>query len=163
VAVDYVWITLIIAVMGGMWWVAYRMEPHWSSRDGRRFMCTAQEIVDGEPVGHPRETRVVISPDRTLFVTQKRMLRRKSSVWHVIGKSPDPPRKLQVFVAQHRPDSLGPLSHLAIRIPTKSRCVPLLDDLVATPTAPTAPTAPEVRASRPAPRSAAPADPPAQD
>lgn len=145
------WIALIIAVMGGMWWVAYRMEPHWSSRDGRRFMCTAQEIVDGQPVGHPRETRVMVSPDGALFVTQKRLMRRKSSQWALIGKSPDPPRKLQVYVAEHRPEAPLPPTHLAIRIPGNSRCVALLDQLLADR---------DVRASRPARESAAPADPP---
>jgi hypothetical protein len=154
VAVDYVWIALIIAVMGGMWWVAYRMEPHWSSRDGRRFMCTAQEIIDGTPVGHPRETRVMISPDGGLFVTQKRLMRRRSSQWHLIGKSPDPPRKLQVYVAQHRPEGNAPVTYLAIRIPAKSRCVALLDQLV---------DAEGLKVSRPAPRNAAPGRPPARD
>lgn len=152
--VDFVWIALIVAVMAGMWWVAYRMEPHWSSRDGHRFMCTAQEIVGGSPVGHPRETRVLISPDGGVFVTQKRLLRRRSSQWHLIGKSPAPPRKLQVYVAEHRPEGNLPTTHLAIRIPANSRCVPVLDGLLA------GPGGADVTASRPAPGSAAPADPP---
>jgi hypothetical protein len=152
--VDYVWIALTVIVMGGMWWVAYRMEPHWSSRDGMRFLCGAQELVDGNTIGHPRETRVVVTPDGAMFVTQKRMMRRRSSSWVLIGKSPEPPRKVQVYVAQHHTDGHNIPSHLALRIPNKSRCVPVLDEILANA---------ESRASRRAPGSAAPAGPPDRD
>lgn len=149
---DYVWIALTVIVMSAMWWVAYRMEPHWASRDGRRFLCTAQELVEaGSAVGHPRETRVVITPDGALHVTQKRMMRRRSSIWTLVGKSPEPPRRMQVYVAQHRTDGHNIPSHLAIRIPTKSRCVAVLDGLLAG----TTPGAAHL-----SPGSAAPATPP---
>ena len=154
VAVDYVWIALTVIVMGGMWWVAYRMEPHWSSRDGTRFLCSAQELVDGNTVGRPRETRVVVTPDGALYVTQKRLMRRRSSSWTLVGKSPEPPRRLQVYVAQHRADGHNIPSHLALRIPNKSRCVAVLDEMLASI---------ELKASRRAPGNAAPAGPPDRD
>lgn len=154
VAVDFVWIALLVGVMGGMWWVAYRMEPHWASRDGHRFLCTAQELEGGKPIGHPRETRVLVTADGALYVTQKRMMRRRTSMWTLIGKSPEPPRKLQVYVAQQRSDGVAMLSHLALRIPNKSRCVSVLDGVL---------TDLGLNPSPSTPGSAAPAAPPDRD
>ncbi len=152
--VDYVWIALIIVVMSGMWWVAYRMEPHWVSRDGTRFLCTAQELDGVNAVGHPRETRVLISHDGALYVTQKRMMRRHTTMWTLVAKAPDAPRKIQIYVATHREVGDRIESHLAIRVPTKSRCIAILDDLLAKA---------EVTASQSAPETAATADRPDQD
>jgi hypothetical protein len=165
VGVDYVWIALIIVVMTGMWWVAYRMEPHWVSRDGTRFLCTAQELEGAHTVGHPRETRVLITGDGALYVTQKRLMRRRTSMWLLIAKAPEAPKRIQVYVAKHRDPATSLETHLAIRIPTKSRCIAILDDLLAKSTASTAAvprTTDSSRASRPTPRSAAAADQPDQ-
>ncbi|MCY7298766.1 MAG: hypothetical protein LH616_06105 [Ilumatobacteraceae bacterium] len=153
VPLDYVWIALIIVVMSGMWWVAYRMEPHWVSRDGTRFLCTAQELEGANTVGHPRETRVLITHDGALYVTQKRMMRRHTTMWTLVAKAPAAPRKMQVYVAKHRGAGSAIESHLAIRIPTKSRCIAILDDLLAKA---------EITASRPAPGTAATVDQPDQ-
>lgn len=130
-AVDYVWIVLIITVMTGMWWVAYRMEPHWVSRDGSRFLCTAQEMDGVHEIGHPRETRILVTSDGALYVTQKRMMRRRTSQWTLVGKAPTVSRKIQVYVLRHREAGRAVDSHLAIRIPTRSRCIAILDDLLA--------------------------------
>ena len=124
--VDYVWFGLLIAAMGGMWWLAYRMEPHWSTKDGRRFMCTSQDLSNPQYPGRKRETRVVVAPDGALHVTHKNGLRRHHSVWTLIGKSPDPPKKLQVYVAQQRNDGQA-ATMMSLRLPAKSRVVPVLD------------------------------------
>jgi len=149
--VDYVWIALIIVVMSGMWWVAYRMEPHWVSRDGTRFLCTAQELDGVNAVGHPREARVLITHDGALYVTQKRMMRRHTTMWTLVAKAPEPPRRMQVYVATHRESSGAVESHLAIRIPTKSRCIAILDDLLARTDLTASPHSPEsaARADQP--------------
>ncbi len=154
VPVDYVWIALIIVVMSGMWWVAYRMEPHWVSRDGTRFLCTAQELDGANAVGHPRETRVLVTADGALYATQKRMMRRHTTLWTLVAKAPEAPRRIQVYVAKHRNAGSTLESHLAIRIPTKSRCIAILDGLLAKA---------EVTASQHSPGSAATADRPEQD
>lgn len=125
-AVEYVWFALLIAAMAGMWWLAYRMEPHWSTKDGRRFMCTTQDLSDPKLPGRKRETRVVVAPDGALHVTHKNGLRRRHSVWMLIGKSPDPPKRLQVYVAQQRTDGKG-ATMMSLRVPAGSRVVPVLD------------------------------------
>ena len=128
--VEVVWILLFVLVMGAMWWFAYHLEPHYSSKDGRRFLCTAQEMEGGEPLGRVRETRVLVLPDGLLEISQKRMMRRKHSCWVIVGKSPNPPKKMQVYLAQLRADGQKIPSFIALRLPAKSRCVPVLDELV---------------------------------
>ena len=104
-------------MMGGMWWVGYRMEPHWMSKDGERFMCGAQEFFHGSLVGHPRETQVAMMAGGTLHITQRKLMRRKRSLWWLVGKSPDPPSKLEIFVAQQTVDGVATPTMLALRIP----------------------------------------------
>lgn len=147
-SVEIFWLVVLVAVMGGMWWVAYKMEPHWSSKDGKRFLCSAQEIVKGLPEGRPRETRVMVMPDGLLHVSVKRMMRRHHSKWMLVGRSPDPPKKLQIYLAQMREDGQNLPMMLSLRIPAGSRCVAVLDSLLA---------ASEVRASRPDPGTGRPA------
>jgi len=152
--VEAVWIVVVIVVLAGMWWAGYRMEPHWVSKDGSRFLCTAQELDGANTVGHPKETRVLITPDGALYVTQKRMMRRRSSMWKLVAKAPTPHRKIQVYVAKHNEPDSPVESRLAIRIPTKSRCIAILDDILAKGAANSSPHAPQ---------SAAAADQPDQD
>ena len=127
VAVQYVWVAIVIVVMGGMWWIGYRMEPHWVSKDGDRFLCGTQEFFHGSLAGHPRETQVAILAGGTLHITQKKMLRRQKSLWSLIGKSPDPPKRLEIYVAQQTVDGVPTSTMLALRIPKKSKCVAILD------------------------------------
>ncbi|MDO8389846.1 MAG: hypothetical protein Q7V57_05100 [Actinomycetota bacterium] len=127
---EYVWFSLLIVAMVGMWWLAYRMEPHWSTKDGRRFMCTTQDLSNPQFPGRKRETRVVVTSDGALRVTLKNGLRRRQSVWTLIGKSPDPPKRLQVYVAQQRTDGKA-ATMMSLRVPAKSRVVPVLDAALA--------------------------------
>ena len=128
-AVDYVWLALLFVFMGGLWWLAYRMEPHWSTKDGRRFLCTAQDLSNPAHPGRPRETRVVVTPDGALHVTRKNGLRRDQSIWTLTGKVPSPPRKREGFLAARRGD--GQRHLLAIRLPVGSRCIPVLERALA--------------------------------
>ena len=129
--VDFVWISLTVLVLAGMWWLGYKMEPHWVSKDGTRFLCNAQEIEKGEPVGRLRETRITVMPDGLLIVARKRLVRRSYSRWQLVGKAPTPPKKLAVYLAQLREDGQAVPSMLSMRVPSKSRCVPVLDDALA--------------------------------
>ena len=127
VAVQYVWLVVAVAALGGMWWIGYRMEPHWVSKDGQRFMCGAQEFFHGQLGGHPRETHVAFLPGGTLHITQKRMMRRQRTLWNLIGKSADPPKGLEIYVAQQSVDGVAKSEMLALRIPKKSKCIAILD------------------------------------
>lgn len=127
--VDFVWISLTVLVLAGMWWLGYKMEPHWSSKDGTRFLCNAQEIEKGLPAGRLRETRITVMPDGLLIVSRKRMVvRRRHSNWQLVGKTPDPPKRREVYLAERREDGQTVPTMLAFRVPTKSRCVAVLDE-----------------------------------
>lgn len=125
---EIVWFAGFCAVMVAMWWFAYRMDPHYSSRDGTRFLCNAQELADGQVIGRMRETRVTVMPDGVLLVSQKRALRRTSNRWALIGKSPDPPRGKQVYLVQQFEDGKWLHEQLALQLPQRSRSVPVLDE-----------------------------------
>jgi hypothetical protein len=151
--VNTLWIVLFFAVMAVMWWIAYRIEPHYSSKDGTRFLCNAQEIVEGKPTGRARETRVVVFDDGTLHCRQRRATNRHGSLWSLIGKSPTPPQRLQVYVAKEVDDD-GKHAQLLLRLPQKSRVVPVLDRILA---------GRDVRPAQPTPGTTPPADQPDPD
>jgi hypothetical protein len=129
---DWLWTILFLAVVFGMWFLSTRMEPHYSSKDGRRFMANAQEIVDGKPVGRMRETRVQVMPDGQLQCARKRLIRRETAEYVLVGESPTPPRRRKVYLAHAMSDGMTTsASELAIRVPASSRVVPVLDEVLA--------------------------------
>lgn len=128
--VDYLWFALFVAIVGGLWFLAYRIEPHYSSKDGKRFLCTAQVISLGKTVGRAKETRVIILADGTLGVTQKVLMRRTVTDWVLIGTQPDAPKRYRVYVANRVEDGVRQVDLMALRIPVKSRVVPLLDAIL---------------------------------
>ena len=69
--------------------------------------------------------------DGTLVVMQKAALRRNVSDWVLVGKQPDPPKRTQVYLANQVKDGVRQPDLLALRIPTKSRVTPLLDEILA--------------------------------
>ena len=126
------WGLLFVAVLGVLWWVAHAIEPHYSSKDGHRFMANAQEIIDGRPIGRMRETRVSVHPGGLLHCSQKKLMKRNGADFVLVGMSPTPPRKLKVYLAHAVADGMSSsATELAIRIPEKSRVVPVLDELLA--------------------------------
>lgn len=130
--VDFLWFLALAGLIGGLWYVAYRIEPHWSSKDGTRFMCTTQAIWGDHKVGKNKETHVAVTGDGYLLVQEKRMLRRNRSYWTLVGKSESPPKGKQVYLAVPNDtsgDRMG-LTQMTIHIPNKSRVVPVLDELL---------------------------------
>lgn len=158
--VEVFYILLVIAVLVAMWWFAYHMEPHWASADGSKFICNAQEMLGQQTVGRRQETRVAIMPDGALHVTQKHLLRRKTSLWTLVGKAPEPPKKLQIYLARQHRDGAQLPAELALRIPTKSRCIGPLDAALAASLEQLRQARAQLKASRPAPGTAARAEPP---
>jgi hypothetical protein len=129
---DWFWTALFLAVVLGMWLLSTRMEPHYSSKDGRRFMANAQEIVDGRPVGRMRETRVQVMPDGLLYCARKKLMKRDTAEYVLVGASPNPPKRRRVYLAHAMNDGMtSSASELAIRVPENSRVVPVLDDMLA--------------------------------
>ena len=124
---DVLWMVLFIGGLVGLWYLAYRIEPHWASRDGARFICNSQELLAGRPNGRLREAQVAVLPDGTLQVTQKRTMRRAVSSWRLVGRSEGPTARLFVYVARRVDDGAEQHVELAMRIPRSSRTVAVLD------------------------------------
>jgi hypothetical protein len=130
-AVDILWFVVFGVVMAAMWWLAFRMDPHYSSKDGSRFLCLGQELVDGQANGRRKETRVTVLPDGVLLCSQKRYARRSEARWAIVGKSQTPPKKKEVFLVRQFDDGKWLAPQLALTIPANSRVIAVLDDAMA--------------------------------
>jgi hypothetical protein len=130
-----------VAIGGVLVWFALRMEPHWVSKDGRRFICRGQ-IMDrqGNVHGGWHEYRVQIideesdvpgdagAPRSRVDAARRSMLRRRRrDQWTVAARSQNPPRRKAVFLLHQLSDDQY---MLALRLPAGSRAVGVLDDLV---------------------------------
>ena len=142
----------IVAGCALLLWVAYRMEPHWVSKDGERLVCYGQGLSrNGNADSRWREVRVLrVRPD-TVEVRQRRgggfattsrrdalsnpmhvlnRRRPKTSYWKVLGRSETPPRRRVVFLLDGSHDPNLP-DMLALRLPVHSRAIPMLDAVAA--------------------------------
>ncbi len=150
---DVLWGVLVFGACGLLAWIGFRIEPHWVSKDGRRFMCNAQQLTArGEPQGRWRETRVILNNAQQVQVDQKRFMRRTSTFWKVASQSPSPPRNREIFVLTGFDDTGAP-AMLALRLPKKSRAIPAMQALVgrgSTTSATSTSSAPGTRPSPPA-------------
>jgi hypothetical protein len=116
---------VIVAACVAMLVAASRMEPHWVSKDGQRFIARMQSLgLHDTPEGPWREMRILV--DGTSLIVGARGFRgaRLRGHYNVVAKSPEPPRKRAVYVIA------GPHKAL-LRLPDTSRAVPHLDDLLA--------------------------------
>jgi hypothetical protein len=129
--VDVLWVLLAIAVCAGFLYVGYRIEPHHVSKDGRRFLCSGQWISGhGDSPGRRREVWVRVLSGGQIQVDVKKRMRRDVTQWTVEGKAPEPPAKRAVYVLRSTSD-LGMTQRMTIKVPSKSRVVPILDEALA--------------------------------
>lgn len=124
------WFALAIAVCALLAWIGFRIEPHWVSKDGQRFLCAGQRLtVKGDPLGRWRETRVILYDDGRVQVDQKRFMRRSSTHWKVSAEATDPPRGKAVFLLEGFDAQAAPIL-LALRLPADSRAIPRVRPLI---------------------------------
>ena len=118
-----------IAVGGAVIWLALRIEPHWVSKDGQRFICRAQLIDDrGNTHGRWNEYRFRITPEGLVAGGRRSLLSRSTGGgWRVVARSDAAPRGKAVFLLQ---DPVDTHNMLALRMPANSRAVDVLDDLL---------------------------------
>jgi hypothetical protein len=121
----------VLVVLAGIYYVGYRLEPHWVSKDGRRFLCNVQTVGGpGGFDGRAKETRVTVLSDGSLQLDRRRGIRRgMSQVCTLTGKAPDPPARREVYVLDTKLVDGTPLQY-ALRLPVKSRAVPVLDAIL---------------------------------
>jgi hypothetical protein len=126
------WVVVPIVLVGGMYWLSFRIEPHWVSKDGRRFVCNVEPIsAPGVADGKAMEARIVVQHDGRLRLSHRRVLRKTlDETWQLVAKSPNPPKHKAVYVLNALDDD-GSAGQLALRLPEDSRAVPVLDDILA--------------------------------
>lgn len=139
----------IAAVCALMLWAAYRVEPHWVSKDAQRMVCYGQGLGrDGHSDGRWREVRVTkvrkdtveVRPRRgNLTAAARQRVSTKSSVqtrlpkasyWKVIGASDTPPKRRAVYLLDGGHDQGLPFM-FALRMPANSKAIPMLDAIAA--------------------------------
>ena len=60
------WAVVLLATVAGLFWLASRIEPHWSSADGTHFTCRVQEIdATGRPTTRWYEARCEVVEGRS--------------------------------------------------------------------------------------------------
>ncbi|MDQ3737887.1 MAG: hypothetical protein M3337_01800 [Actinomycetota bacterium] len=134
---DWVWIILTVLVMLAMLAIAFMIEPHWSSKDGHRFICRAQPITLGENSGGGRwrEVRGEIQPDGVINLRTRGLVtgRKVTGNWRIEARGTTDWRKRVVYilspieVADDEPKATRAL--VALRMPASSRSAPLLERL----------------------------------
>lgn len=132
---DVLTIVGVFAVCGLMVWTATRIEPHWASRDGQRFACASRRLnVSGEQYGRWRQVRIGVEEGRALDVQGGTMLarartRHSPTDWVLESRDPAPPKRKAMYVLKGD----GGEGRMVIRVPAKSRCVPVLDERLGLP------------------------------
>jgi hypothetical protein len=129
---DVLWWIGTIVVLCGLYVVAFRMEPHWVSKDGASFTCRVREVREDtdEQVGRWRDRHAHVEGRRlrlggrvTLRSFGDRSRQHLSAPIDVLGRAPDAPKRFAIYL-------LGDSPPKVLRVPAKSRAVPILDGLV---------------------------------
>lgn len=104
---------------------AHRMEPHWSSKDGQRFIARVQQLGQHDvPDGAWREMRFLVDGNSLIAGSRGFRGARLRGHYSVIAKSPSPPKKKAIYVLS------GP-QRVLLRVPDNSRAIPHLDSMLA--------------------------------
>ncbi len=128
------WLNLLsslafLAVLGGLLIAVRRLDPHWASRDGLRFIATGEQVdAHGLPEGPRGEYRFSIELDGTVGALRRVMIGyRPKTRWRVEARSDDPPPRREIFVLRslERPGVV-----MAVRLPATSRAVDTLSALL---------------------------------
>lgn len=113
--------------MGGLGAIALLMEPHWASKDGKRFICRAQLITGPtEPPGRWREVRGYLEGDRVVVRARSPLGGSLSGTWSMHSRGDIDRRKRYVYVLTRDSDN----AQLALRIPEGSKARPAFDELM---------------------------------
>lgn len=115
-----------LAVIGLLAWVGWGLEPHWASKDGRKFMCRMQ-LLPTEATDKPRwhDVKVAVDESELIVLARSRHARDLRGGWRIVGAVNDDQRKRRVYELRGRNDDSARL-----RVPLHSRCVAVLDPLV---------------------------------
>jgi hypothetical protein len=122
--VEYLLGVIIVGCAGLLAWAAFRIEPHWCSKDGSRMIAQAQQLSQTNRTA-ARWSEVRVSVDEDAVVVRTRAMRSTGlrGEYRVVGKSPTPPKKQEIYVLRGDQEVL-------IRIPKSSRAIMTFDELL---------------------------------
>lgn len=113
----------LLAVLGGLTWLAFSRDPHWSSRDGRSFIARAHGL-EPAPARKERwrEVRGTVSDDGAVKLVPRGFGgRHLDGTWVLESRAPEAARGRAVFVL--RGDG-----RIALRMPATSRAAAVLSE-----------------------------------
>ena len=114
-----------LAVVGFLAWVGWGMEPHWSSKDGHKFMCRMHlHPEDANDRPRWRDVKVSVVDEELLVYARTRRSGNLRGVWKVVGAVNDGEKNRRLYEVRTASDAGA-----TIRVPQSSRCVPILDRL----------------------------------
>ena len=115
---------IVVVICGLLAWAAFRIEPHWCSKDGRRMIARAQQLPEPHKSA-PRWNEVRVFVDETTVILRTRGMRTTGlrGEYRVVGKSPEPPKKLEIYVLRSDKE-------VFIRIPRDSRAIKTFEGLL---------------------------------
>ena len=127
VMTDWLWVVGFVAVLGGMYFAAFRVDPHWVSKDG-------QPVHLSRPTRRPARqhaadlARVSLRGDRRQADLREAALDAGPAAMRAVarrGEVRDPPKQREVdLLASAESDNTD---QMAIRLPASSRAVPVLE------------------------------------
>ena len=122
---DVLWTVGAIVVIALMFWFAFRIEPHWSAKDGKAFTCRVQPMrASGRTEGRWREARATVNGNEVKLVLKGWGRPVAPYIAHrVLRISEGGPKRRVVFVLSGDPMYL-------LRIPEYSKAVPVLTAIV---------------------------------
>src|SRR5262245_57223846 len=119
------WAVVLLGGVGVLFWLASRIEPHWSSPDGTRFTCRVQDLdASGHPLSRWYEARAEVVEGK-VAITKKVLMRRGETVdpRPVAARSDAAPRRRRIYLLKGTPMS-------AVRVPASSPAATSMDALV---------------------------------
>jgi hypothetical protein len=119
---------VFLAVVGGLAWVGWGLEPHWSSKDGRKFMCRMLEHsagADDSARGRWHDVKIGVNEDELFVYARSRRSASLRGVWKISGVTDDEKKRRRLYEVRASDGAAA-----VLRVPLRSRCVPVLDALV---------------------------------
>ena len=118
-------ITVVLIALVAL--AALRIEPQWCSKDGQRMIARAQLLPDHhQPSPTWNEVRLFVDEDNILVRTRGRRASDLRGDYKVVGKSPSPPKKREIYILKGDKD-------VCVRIPTDSRAIATFEELLSRP------------------------------
>src|SRR3954464_15067268 len=119
------WAVVLLGTVAGLFWLASRIQPPWSSADGTPFTRRVQEIdATGRPTTRWYEARGEVVGGE-VAITKKLLMRKGEAVdpRPVSARSDPAPRRKAIYLLAGTP-------LLAVRVPSSSRAAERLDALL---------------------------------